>query len=157
MRSSSGGVVGFREIGAVGALWEDVVEDHRAGRAGEGMLSGHHLVEHRAERNKSLRASNSSPRACSGDMYAMVPTAVPGLVSKCAVSPMVSPVRLSSPSRSSLARAEIENFDGPALGRENVGRLDVSVHDALFVRGIQRVRELNANFQDARNGQRGVR
>jgi hypothetical protein len=39
-----------------------------------------------------------------GDMYAMVPTAVPGLVSKCAVSPIVSPPRFSSPSRNSLAR-----------------------------------------------------
>ncbi len=31
--------------------------------------------------NKSERASNSSPRACSGDMYATVPTLLPGLVS----------------------------------------------------------------------------
>ncbi len=30
--------------------------------------------------NKSPGASTSSPRACSGDMYAGVPTAVPGLV-----------------------------------------------------------------------------
>ena len=31
--------------------------------------------------NKSERASNSSPRACSGDMYATVPMELPGLVS----------------------------------------------------------------------------
>ena len=30
--------------------------------------------------NRSLRASNSSPRTCSGDMYATVPTVLPGLV-----------------------------------------------------------------------------
>ena len=30
--------------------------------------------------NRSVRASSSFPRACSGDMYATVPTAVPGLV-----------------------------------------------------------------------------
>ena len=32
--------------------------------------------------NKSVRESNSLPSACSGDMYATVPTAAPGLV-KC--------------------------------------------------------------------------
>jgi hypothetical protein len=30
--------------------------------------------------NRSVRASSSSPAACSGDIYAIVPTAVPGLV-----------------------------------------------------------------------------
>ena len=30
--------------------------------------------------NKSLLASTISPRACSGDMYPMVPSAVPGIV-----------------------------------------------------------------------------
>ena len=35
--------------------------------------------------NKSDRASNSSPRACSGDMYAIVPIELPGLVS-CSLS-----------------------------------------------------------------------
>ena len=30
--------------------------------------------------NKSVRASNSLPRVCSGDMYATVPSAVPGFV-----------------------------------------------------------------------------
>ena len=30
--------------------------------------------------NRSVRASSSSPAACSGDVYAIVPTAVPGLV-----------------------------------------------------------------------------
>jgi hypothetical protein len=31
--------------------------------------------------NRSLRASNASPRACSGDIYAIVPTATPAVVS----------------------------------------------------------------------------
>ena len=36
--------------------------------------------------NRSVRASSPSPRTCSGDMYATVPSAVPGLVSSGAAS-----------------------------------------------------------------------
>jgi hypothetical protein len=38
------------------------------------------------DENRSVRASSSSPIACSGDIYATVPTAVPGLVSISSVA-----------------------------------------------------------------------
>ena len=49
--------------------------DERQRRRGfqKGRPAGHHLVEHHAEREEIVRASSSSPRACSGDMYATVP------------------------------------------------------------------------------------
>jgi hypothetical protein len=39
-----------------------------------------HLVENRAKENRSVRRSRSLPFACSGDIYATVPIADPGLV-----------------------------------------------------------------------------
>ena len=36
--------------------------------------------------NRSVRESSSFPRACSGDMYATVPSADPGLVRCCSAS-----------------------------------------------------------------------
>jgi hypothetical protein len=53
----------------------------RLRRAGERRLPGSHFVQGRAKLNRSVRASSSNPRACSGDMYGTVPTAAPGVVS----------------------------------------------------------------------------
>jgi hypothetical protein len=39
--------------------------------------------------NRSVRASSSFPRTCSGDMYATVPSALPGLV-RCSSDSMVA-------------------------------------------------------------------
>ena len=38
---------------------------------------------------------------------------------------------------------EIQNFGVPALGDEDVGRLDVAVHNALGVRRVQRIGNLD--------------
>ena len=49
--------------------------------------------------------------------------------------------------------AKIENFDGAALGDENVGGLDIAVDDAFFVGGVEGVGELDADVDGARNRQ----
>jgi hypothetical protein len=65
--------------------------------------------------NKSLRGSSSSPRACSGDMYAMVPTVAPGLVRCRRVASAVAPAAAtaSSRSRASLAKPKSNTFARP--------------------------------------------
>jgi hypothetical protein len=74
--------------------------NHASGLATEGQNPCHHRVKHHAERKQAVRASNSSPRTCSGDMYEMVPIAVP------------SRVRCSG----SLAVGIAERFTAPAAG-----------------------------------------
>ncbi len=46
-----------------------------------------------------------------------------------------------------LGQAEIENLGVPARGDEQIRGLDVAVHDALGVRRIQRVCDLNAQIE----------
>jgi hypothetical protein len=46
-----------------------------------------------------------------------------------------------------LCQSKIENFGVPAIGHENVCGLNVTMHDALGVRGIERVGYLNAQSQ----------
>ena len=43
---------------------------------------GGHLYNTMPNENKSVRASRSSPRTCSGDIYEVVPTVAPGPVNK---------------------------------------------------------------------------
>ena len=86
-------------------------------------------------------------------MYAMVPTAIPGLVRRFVESPMVSPSALSSAFLQEFRQSEIQNLGGAAFGHKNVPRLDVAVHDSFFVCRIQRVRQLDADFDRAGDGQ----
>src|SRR6267154_6111976 len=55
-----------------------------------------------------------------------------------------------------LGETEIQNLDGPALDDTDIGWLDVTVHNSFFVRGVQRIGELNANLQNAWNRQRCI-
>ena len=49
--------------------------------------------------------------------------------------------------RSELGKSEIENLRVAALGHEDVRGLDVPVHDAPPMRGVQRIGNLNPQFQ----------
>ena len=92
--------------------------------------------------NRSVRASSSSPRACSGDMYATVPSVVPGLVksSSDAVGGCdVSNQRGSVVSPAYLGQAKIQNLRLAASRHENVCWLDVAMHDPLRVGRVQRI------------------
>lgn len=69
----------------------------------------------RPNENKSVRPSNFSPRTCSGDMYATVPSAVPGLV-RFASASIVSPPMLTASLVSagiSFARPKSSTFAWP--------------------------------------------
>ena len=45
-----------------------------------------------------------------------------------------------------LGQAEVQDLGLPALGDEDVRGLDVPVNDPLGVRGVQGIRELNAEL-----------
>ena len=64
--------------GAGGAV-DDRVQHVGIGRSGEGSLSGQHFVQHHAEGEDVAAGVERCPDACSGDMYATVPTMIPAL------------------------------------------------------------------------------
>ena len=78
--SSLGGVAGLIRTGGTGARFR--IESNIASfvAPGNGSTPVHISYSTTPKENRSVRASNSLPRTCSGDMYATVPTAVPGVV-----------------------------------------------------------------------------
>ena len=109
--------------------------------AAERPPADHHLVSTQPKEKTSLRASAGWPRTCSGDMYATVPSSVPGCVSS---------VRSAGCGGSRLGlqagQAEIEDLHAAVGGQEDVLRLDVAVDDALGVGGGQPVGDRRGDF-----------
>ena len=90
--------------------------------------------------------------ACSGDMYATVPMAVPGLVRYSRLTPVVTSVwpagdRRIGRARGNFCQAEVENLGVSALGDENVGGLDVAMDNAFAVRGVERVGDFDGQAE----------
>ena len=119
--------------------------EHDPGRRRKRPAAGRHLVEHDAEAEQVVRTSSASPRACSGDMYATVPT-VPGPVTGArAWSPAG---RCDSPAAAGpeLGHPEVEDL-GRRAGHEDVGGLDVAVDDAPARGRRQGVGDLDAELR----------
>ena len=90
----------------------------------------------------SDRSSTTRPSACSGDMYATVPTTGH------------APLRLPSWSRRSvpgleLRDAEVQHLDSTLVRHHDVGRLDVTMHDTLLVRSADGVGQLDGPVEEA--------
>ncbi len=93
------------------------------------------------------------PATCSGDIYATVPSAVPGLVkwgssavpSSC--WPRQSGSRVPACTRN-LGQPKVQNLGMSALGHKNVRGLDIAMNHSLGVRGIQRVGNLDGQRQN---------
>jgi len=81
--------------------------------------SGQHLVRHDGQRYRSEAGPTGSSADCSGDMYSGVP-------SRCRVG---EPAHGSPPSWPARSRPGL----GCVLVKEDVGRLDVAVQDAMSV------------------------
>ena len=80
---------------------QDGAQDVGRGVSAEGRFAREHLVEHSAEAEDVRALIERTPCACSGDMYAAVPSTAPSIV------------RVTSPSaRHQLREAEVEQLDG---------------------------------------------
>ena len=53
----------------------------------------------------------------------------------------------SMPVASQLGKSEIQNLRLPAIGDEDVGRLDIAVNDALAMGYVERVGDLDADVE----------
>ena len=98
----------------------------------------------------SARLSTVRPRACSGDMYAAVPRMIPACVMAGEVSTdaAAAPLRAGS---TAFASPKSSTFTVPSLYLD-VGRLQVTVHDAGLVRGLERIGNLARDRQRLRGG-----
>ena len=105
----------------------------------------------------SDRASTASPWACSGDMYATVPTTTPSRVTSRQRRPGVAfPLAAAS----CLARPKSKTLTYPVGRDEEVLRLDVAVDDALAVRSgafLRRLHREGEGLLQAGGASRGVR
>ena len=73
-------------------------------------------------------------------MYAMVPTALPGLVSKnSSVAVGICDTPTVEPAGANFRQTEIENFSVAQLGHKKICWLDVAMNDSFGVRSIERV------------------
>ena len=89
-----------------------------------------------------MRASTSFARTCSGDMYATVPSIMPGLV-RCLSDSSWPAATLAV----TFARPKSRIFACPRRVDEDVGRLDVAMHDAFAVRRVEPVGNVNGNAE----------
>src|SRR5262245_24458814 len=97
--SRSGGTWGFLSLGGTGAPLRTELKITAVVGPPNGACPVAISYSTAPKLNKSVRGSNSSPRACSGDMYATVPTGVPGVVSApYAVVVGAEPTRAADPS-----------------------------------------------------------
>ena len=110
---------------------------------------------------RSVRPSMSPPRACSGDMYATVPSVVPSVVTRSSTPRVLA----SAPRRCGhrgfrhreLGEAEVEHLRLAPPRDENIRRLDVAMHDAAGVRSLERVGDFQAEIEHALERQRARR
>ena len=136
--------------GARGIAIENLVEDHAAGGAGEGLAAGGEFVEHQAEAEKVaarvelfaayLLGRHVGDRAWRGAGAGEVAGGVLRSVLRHGVAGRALLLEL-------LGEAKVENFRLAALGDENVGGLDVAMDDAFGVCGVERVGDLDADFE----------
>ena len=95
----------------------------------------------------SDRASTFFPSACSGDMYAAVPTTRPSDVRGRSPAATVTSSWLTSAVSVRLRQAEVHHLDPAVRAHHHVARLEVAVHDPGGVGGRQSIRDRDGVLQ----------
>ncbi len=100
----------------------------------------------------SARLSTVFPRACSGAMYAAVPRIIPACViaGDVTVGEFMRLGARRSGGVERLRKTEVEHLHRAVRAHLDVGGLQITMNDALLVRGFQRLRDL------LRDGQRFI-
>ena len=123
----------------------DGFANHGRAFAVEGNIARRHFVQHCAKREKIAARIQFPPahllRRHVGD--GAQHRAGAGQVRLVQRLGVVGSVALADPRPAHLRQTEVENLGVAALGDEDVRRLDVAMDDALGVRGVERIRDLN--------------
>jgi hypothetical protein len=82
-------------------------------------------------------------------MYDAVPSVIPGSVNASMVC--IESVSTTSSLTEQLGEAEVHHLHVTALGHENIRGLDVAMHDALRVRRVEGVGDLDADIDNLGN------
>src|SRR5271155_201954 len=142
--------IGIEAHGRHDGAVHDRFENYGYGFATEGGCAGGHFVEHRAE-TEEVAARIQFSRAyllrrhvghCA-DGAAWAGEVLGGNAAAVLRQRNRHGRRLTH----RLRQSEVEDFGVPAHGYENIGGLDVAMHDALRVRGIESVGNFDGEFQ----------
>ena len=151
--SSLGGRSGFKRSGEAGVRFRMESKMTAEVSPRKGSEPVHISYRTAPKENKSVRASRGFPRACSGRhvSHGAECGARAGQVLFGGAGGRElrgSAIGGSRFSAFEFRQTKIQNLGVSAIGDENVGRLDVTVDDALRVRGIKRVGDLHAQVQN---------
>src|SRR5215469_13275130 len=139
IRSSSAGRSGFSRTGATGARFRMASKMVAVLSPRKGSCPVAISYKTAPNENKSVRASSSLARACrrtgAGEMLMLFTHR--GSLSR-------SRAHCPTACRHHFCQAEIQDLGMSTLGDKDVGRFEIAVNDAGYVRGIERVGNLNA-------------
>src|SRR4051812_3873839 len=90
--------------------------------------------------------SSSFPQACSGDIYASVPIATPGLVRTSSRGTGGCQLGYQTHLVHEFGKTEVQNLRLASLRHKDVCWLNVAVDDSLGVRGIEGVGNLDGQL-----------
>jgi hypothetical protein len=148
--SSFGGSSGFNRVGEVGAVCRMAPKMMAEVLPGKGSLPVAIWYNTTPIENRSVRVSNSSPRACSGVSHRTERRAGAGqvLFGDSRRVQLRSSRFCDSPfSLAYLGQPEVQNLRVTTIRNKNVCGLDVTVNNSLRVRRVQRICNFRPQLQ----------
>ncbi len=133
---------------------QDLVEDDRRRLALEGLDAGRHLVHHHAEREEVAALVDGLAAGVLGRHVGDGADGHPGRCQGMLLGDRDVDRGQAAAVRHHLRETEVHHLHLAALGDEDVAGLDVAVEDALAVRGVERVRDVDRDVDDPIDRQR---